>query len=378
MQSRILTHLNTLCAEPRPAGSLAHAEACRYAERALAASGWKVRRQSFPCLDWQDGPATLTVDGASVPARAATWAAPGDAAGPIRRFAAVEELRAATATGGVFLFAGALAAEPLCALHSAFWNPEEHQEIHALLQKLSPAALLTESLSPDSLIPLLEDGDFPIPCAVVPRGCALAEGAMARLTLATARRRTEADTLIATLGEGPGRVCLSAHIDTKPGTPGAMDDGGGVAALLALAARLGANPPATPIELTLFGGEECYDNRAELAYLAAFQPDGMRWAANVDGAGIGRTGVSLFECPDALAQKARDAMGAGFTELEPWPQGDHTLYAMNGIPALALTSEGIFGELYPLMHAPEDTPDRLDAAALEGVARYLETLIRQQ
>jgi hypothetical protein len=60
-------------------------------------------------------------------------------------------------------------------------------------------------------------------------------------------------------GTQPGTVLLGAHYDSVPDVadaPGADDNASGVAALLALAARLVAEPPACTVRIALFANEE--------------------------------------------------------------------------------------------------------------------------
>ena len=52
------------------------------------------------------------------------------------------------------------------------------------------------------------------------------------------------------------KLNLSAHYDSVPGTPGAGDNAGGVAAAMAAAAALQKHPPRGDAHVVLFGGEE--------------------------------------------------------------------------------------------------------------------------
>lgn len=78
-----------------------------------------------------------------------------------------EELRRAPVAGKIVLLCGELASEPLMPKGFVFWNPEEHREIISLLENGGVKAVLTVSLSPERFVPVIEDGDFEVPCAVV-------------------------------------------------------------------------------------------------------------------------------------------------------------------------------------------------------------------
>lgn len=54
------------------------------------------------------------------------------------------------------------------------------------------------------------------------------------------------------------RIVITAHIDTKIGTPGAIDNATGVTAVLLLAELLKDSDTRYPVELVLFNGEDYY------------------------------------------------------------------------------------------------------------------------
>ena len=66
-----------------------------------------------------------------------------------------------------------------------------------------------------------------------------------------------------------GTVVVSAHVDSTPDTPGAIDDAAGVAVLLAVADLLCDRGVAPTLEFVPFNGEDHTLAPGELAYLAA-------------------------------------------------------------------------------------------------------------
>jgi len=58
--------------------------------------------------------------------------------------------------------------------------------------------------------------------------------------------------------ETKNRIAITAHIDTKINTPGAIDNGTGVAIVLMLAEMLKEYSGKYPIELVVFNGEDYY------------------------------------------------------------------------------------------------------------------------
>ncbi|MFU8889205.1 MAG: hypothetical protein ACNA8N_11455 [Trueperaceae bacterium] len=55
--------------------------------------------------------------------------------------------------------------------------------------------------------------------------------------------------------------------------------------------------------------------------------------------------------------------------------GDHAVFAMHGVPALAVTSERIQDLVATVVHTPADTVEWVDPAKLVRLARSLERLL---
>jgi aminopeptidase YwaD len=59
------------------------------------------------------------------------------------------------------------------------------------------------------------------------------------------------------------------------------------------------------------------------------------------------------------------------SEGEPWFQGDHMVFAMQSIPALAITSEAFMEIETRFAHTPKDHPGLVDCGQLVEVATEL-------
>ncbi len=220
----------------------------------------------------------------------------------------------------------------------------------------------------------------------------------------------------------PGRdsskvVVVGAHYDSASGTPGANDDGSGVAALLALARRI---PPGfageRTLELVALTNEEMPhfrdgtmgsqlharqhaqrgdevvamlsletmgyfdDAPGSQAYpfpLSAAYPDRGDFIAFVGdrrSAPLVREAVRSFRAharfPSEGAALPSDLPGVGWS--------DHRSYWEHGWPALMVTDTAPFR--YPHYHLPTDTPERVDyerlARVVDGLAAVVKDLVR--
>jgi aminopeptidase YwaD len=177
-------------------------------------------------------------------------------------------------------------------------------------------------------------------------------------------------------GTEPGRIVIGAHVDTKPDTPGALDNAAGVATLLGVAQLLAGMALRHTVEFVPFNGEDHAASPGEVAYLSAY-PDlsDVRLMMNIDDAGLlgGPTDCSAYgldERAGALVAEIMDEFGS-VTEGPQWPSSDHMIFAMRGVPALALTARDLGVVMSEISHTTADTPDRVDAQLLADAARFI-------
>jgi hypothetical protein len=184
------------------------------------------------------------------------------------------------------------------------------------------------------------------------------------------------------------------EIELSDVVPGANDDASGVATVLALADELDRNPPANlDVWLLLTGAEECLQegmrsfvraNRDDL------DPDGTHFIC-VDTVGHGDVRYEaaagwvityamdrrLNELCDAIANADRD--GAGRFRAEPLRHGlagDSMPPRLRGFRSIGITCLGPDGYV-PGHHTMEDTPERIDPAALGRAHDFVVELVRQ-
>jgi peptidase M28-like protein len=201
-------------------------------------------------------------------------------------------------------------------------------------------------------------------------------------------------------GQSRERVVLAAHHDVVPGAPGAIDDGGGIATILAATQALSQGPPPPcDVELGFFDGEEsgCLGSKAHVqatpgarirAALAVelvgwkedrlvvhTLPYGFAWEA---------PGVAPAWTPLAVQRGAATqglSVGFGDPNFAPWYQAtvrilklrtgsDAGAYSEAGIPAVMLTGSSLTN-FYAGYHRASDDMSRVDAARLDDAARVI-------
>ena len=387
--AQIRSHLAALARWPggRSVGSPANQTAERYIADVLRAAGYEVEQQRFDCIDWRLDSVELWVGDGPLPVMANPYSPPGDATASLVAAATLAELEATDLGGRIALLHGALSAEPLFPRNYPFFTVAEHQRILELLEQKGARAVIAVSPLSTAPTPIIEDGDFTLPSVTVGADVGavlmMIERAPVTLRLRSVAHPARAANVIGRRAH-PSRdkLVMSAHFDTKPGTPGALDNAAGVATVLALAEYLTADPP-TNLEFVFFNGEDHYAAPGEVVYLAGCGGELGRIALviNVDGVGLrdAPTTIAFFNCPDAWADATRGLMSRhhNVAETEPWPQGDHSIFAMQDVSCIALTSGGIHSVIDSLIHTPQDTLDRLDPARLAATVGFLAELLAQ-
>jgi aminopeptidase YwaD len=371
-------HMDQLCEKigVRPTGSTKNKEAVDYAFEVLQKCGFQVYAQEFDCIDWLNFGALLLVDDQKVQVEPAEYSLPCDIQAEFICIDTVEVLQKVELSDKIAVIYGELCKEPLMPKNFEFYNPEEHKQIIALLEEKHPQAIIVASPHKEHII---QDGDFNIPCAVI---CAdrldiflQSNRRKAKLTINTERLPVKAHNVIATYGSGcRDKICFSAHIDTKPTTPGALDNASGVSVLLALAETLTHSDYPFQIEIAILNGEDYYSTPGETTYMAGLSPEYLL-AVNVDGVGLrgSATSISFYACPQKLENQLMEYVKRtpGFERIEPWPMGDHMIFVAAEIPTIALTACNIFSLIDTLIHTSEDNLKNIDLAILVNVVDFL-------
>ncbi len=221
-----------------------------------------------------------------------------------------------------------------------------------------------------------------------------------------------ADNLIADRpGTDAGRVvAIGAHLDTVPSSPGADDDGSGVAALLGIARAAARVPTTAGLRILAFAFEEDglvgasqhvqglpESERARIVAMIDMdmigfrdrRPGSQRYPAGIEQlvpqplpdtgdfiAAVGLEGEIVL--PAMIhAQRYVPELRAGVVPLRRWQifaapdtmRGDHAPFWLAGIPAAQVGDTGDFRN--PHYHQPTDRLETVDAEFATLVARWV-------
>jgi len=393
-------YLHMLCAEisDRSVGSEGNRAATRYFDLVVSSLGWEIERQEFTALDWIDGGASLYYGEADFRVLVSPYAPGCKGEAQLIPVSTVEELEAAAILGKIVLLHGDIAREQLMPKNFVFYNPAEHQRIISLLEKGVPAAIICATGRNAALaggvypFPLIEDGDFEIPSVYMTeeegsRLLLFAEanpGSTVILKSISTRLQSSGCNVIARKGDPSGRrLVITAHIDAKKGTPGAIDNASGVVILLLLAELLKNYAGTLLIEIVALNGEDYYAVPGQMLYL---QQNRDRFPEillniNIDGAGYreGKSAFSFYDLPEEIELSLREVIAHfdGITEGTPWFQGDHGIFIQNGCPAVAVSSQWFTDNIdsQEITHTPKDNLEIVDCQRLVEIVQALTLFI---
>ncbi|MGD8820303.1 MAG: M28 family peptidase [Anaerolineae bacterium] len=390
------TYLRKLCLDipHRRLGSQGNRQATDFFTQWIASLGLGVHRQEFDCLDWTHGTVRLAVDGEPFAVMISPYSLGCRVTAPLIVASALDELEALDAQDKILLLRGELAKEQLVPKNYPFYGSERHQRIIHLLESGNPSAIIgatsrnpatTAALYP---FPLIEDGDFNIPAVHMTdvEGDRLAAhaGRAATLVIEATRIPSQGCNVVARCGPDVGpRVIVCAHIDTKEGTPGALDNAAGITTLLLLAELLQDYGGRLSIEIVAFNGEDDYSAAGEIEYLLRSGESfhDIKLGINLDAMGYcqGKTAYTLYGCPEEMAAAIRGTFSSreGLVEGDPWYQSDHSLFIQQQVPAMAITSERFTELSAQVSHTAKDRPQLVDRSRLVDVALVLRDLLRE-
>jgi Peptidase family M28 len=212
-----------------------------------------------------------------------------------------------------------------------------------------------------------------------------------------------------------GTLVIGAHYDSAEGTPGANDNGTGVAALLEIARAFAQNPlaPKRRLRLVFFVNEELPYGKTEhmgaLRHARQLKASGepvagmialetIGYFSNTPGsqrlpfpfnkiypdtghflAFVGLPGSRGFLGEAVAAFRAASDFPSTGTVVPAFVEGadlsDHWAYHHVGFPALMATDTAPYRN--PFYHQPYDLPDTVNYGALAHITRGLETMVRK-
>jgi aminopeptidase YwaD len=328
-----MSYLKILCEDikERSVGSVGNRQATDFFEKEMASFGWNNDTSELTVIDWEDGGATLQAADINFRVLASPYSLGCNVREELAGVSDMEELEREDISGKIVLLYGGIAKEQLMPKNFVFYNPKEHQRIIALLEGKKPAAIISATGRNAALaggiypFPLIEDGDFDIPSVYMTEeeGRRLIAFIGNTVIMQSHSRRipAKAYNVIARKGKNAAeRIVITAHIDAKKGTPGAIDNATGVMVLMLVAEMLEDYDGDRMLEIVALNGEDYYAVPGQMDYLDKNKNkfDEILLNINIDGAGYkeGKSTFSFFGLPEEMKEKVNSLLAEydGITE----------------------------------------------------------------
>ena len=392
------SYLNILCKEiaERSVGTEGNRMATTFFETTISSFGWETEKQQFDAMDWEDGGATLRANDQTFKVLVSPYSNGIKTNAELVAASSISELEKIHAKGKIILLHGEIAREQLMPINFVFYNPERHQRIISLLENSGVSAIITATGRNAALaggvypFPLIEDGDFNVPSVYMTEeeGTRLLPYIGKKIKLESISKRITGNgcNVVARKGSNPSaRIVVTAHIDAKKGTPGAIDNATGIVILLLLAELLEDYEGDKEIEIVALNGEDYYAVPGQMLYVAENHGkfNEIILNINIDGAGYnkGDTAFSFFGLPEEIGRKVSRILDASpdIAEGVQWVQGDHSIFVQFGRPAIAVSSEWFINNIdgQDITHTAKDNIDIVDIQKLPGIAGALGRLIKE-
>lgn len=379
-----MEHLSFI-AQERPIGSSANNQIVKYLQQQMSRLGYEVSSIPISCKTWKKEESFLVINGKKIEIFPDTFSGNFHGNAKIILVSTYDELLKADISGKFIILHGPIASDPFMPKDFPFYYPDEHKAIIDAFESGKPAAIIAVTgqhpmcgLKP---FPLFEDGNFAIPTAhLSDENLSEFLNSEGIIELHLNSVVTDADTtqLVATKnGKGEGIVLIFAHMDTKYGTPGALDNATGIATLLTIMEKFRNFEIDFTLRIIPFNGEEYYGVAGQLAFLDKYadEMENILLAINIDGMGHkhGKPALSVYNLTPGLQDQINQKLQihTGIETGPEWYAGDHSMFAFRGIPCIAITSSNLFGEVLQLTHTPDDTLENVDVNQIEATAEFL-------
>lgn len=391
LAATIRSDVERLCALPsRDLGTEGNRAATDYVTERMRAAGLETKTLAFEVPEWRHGGAHVAAGDLKLDMHPGPFSSAVEDAGRLLVIRTSEDIATVDTPGAVLLLCDEIAQTQFTPRGYPFYGNPEHAAILDALEAAHPMAILaatdksamTGAMSP---FPLIEEVGFAVPTAYMTAeaGALLATSAGEEVAVSInseVRASTGEQPIGRLMGTGARRLVVSAHVDAKPETPGALDNAAGVAVLLAVAELLGDQQLDCTVEFVPFNGEDHVLAPGEVVWLAKNGDfSDIKLAINIDAPGLvgGPSAYSLYGL-DAETTEAVGRVSHGFPDVvegPQWPASDHMIFAMRGVPAIAVTSEDFETASRGYSHTPKDEPSVVDYAVLANTARFITGVI---
>ncbi|WP_406661142.1 M28 family metallopeptidase [Methanolobus sp. ZRKC3] len=375
----------------RPLGSSGNESVLSYLKNKISRMRYDIEVLPFECNYWEKSTSFLEIEDEKFKIEPCPFSRPYEGEGEIVVIEEPDALKEGNLKGKILLLKGNIAKEPLMPKDFPFYYPKEHERIIEGLLKTEACAIIAATgkhpMSGLDPFPLLEDGNFSIPVAYTNEfvgNMILEKHDKAYLCISSSVQKVKSEQIIASRKgrrDDCGKIIICAHMDTKYGTPGALDNASGVMMMLKIMQNIREQETDFDIEFVPFNGEEYYEVKGQTEYLDHISKENkpIKLVINIDSPGHKKSNsaLSLYNFSEKMKSDidARVSKNKKIEIGQKWYAGDHAMFAFQGIPCIAVTSSNLFESVLELTHTENDIIENLDFDLINITADFLTEII---
>lgn len=371
-------------AQERPVGTQANNIILDYMANEFCNAGYTVTSLPFSCLIWKKAKSFLKINDDIFEIFPSPFSRSYEGNAEISVIESMDQLQKSCCEGKIVILSKDIAKEPIQPKDFPFYNPDEHRSLITLLENKHPKAIIAATgshpicgLNP---FPLFEDGNFTIPSAYMKKINNLKyQNAAASLSIKSKNSLSCSSQLVAfkkAYNHSNGKIVICAHMDSKYDTPGALDNAAGVTVMMDIMYKLISFTYNYDIDFVPFNSEEYFGVNGELEYLQYIRNnhDKINLVINIDSPCHfnSKTAISFYN----MSEKALpEALNSSIAKGQKWYAGDHSMFASQGIPCIAVTSSDLFESALEITHTLLDTINNINLNLISYTSDFLVELI---
>lgn len=388
------SELLELITRERPVGTESNTKILNYLEQEFINAGYEVTSLPFDCVVWNHEKSKMRAGNIELNINPSPFSKSFNGCGKAVIIEYLKELQNLNLNEKIIVLCGELTKRPLQPKEFPFYYPDEDKAIISLLESQKPKAIICitgkSQLSGMNPFTMFEDGNFSIPSAymsidMLPQLKELInKSPVVSLSINSENTKATSKQLVASKKaiNSKEKIVVCAHMDTKYGTLGALDNATGVCVLIKIMNYFKEVSYPINIDFVPFNGEEYFSVNGEVNYLNYLNNNQNKilLVINIDSPCHinSKSAISYYNINENQQSIINNIMERHeeIVKGDEWYAGDHCVFAFKGIPCLAVTSSDLFEGALEYTHTPKDTLNTINSELINVTAKFISEIIK--
>lgn len=372
-----------ICIE-RPVGSNENNNLIKLFNNAFSQLDYKIIELPLNCTIWQSNNSFVEHNNKKTVIFPSPFSKELKGNFPIKFVSTLNELKCIKNFNGILIFKNKLTSAALMPKNFPFYFPEEDKIKYEIIENINPKGIITISgqdpVSGLNPFPIFEDVNFEIPSAYVKSLKNIVETDNISIEINSKTYKGKSKQIIFRKeGNIKDIILITAHMDSKYFTDGAIDNASGVYTLYEIAKLIKDENINHTIEIVPFNGEDSPEVSGQLAYLKYLKKNNfkIKTVINIDGVGY-KGSENIFSFYNFNENIKNEIITKNkVLEGEQWYSGDHGIFAFQEKPCIAVTASNMFTELMKITHTQKDNISLVDLNLLKSLSRTIVNIVKK-